>query len=115
MRTALLIAIALTPATFADEPKKPTSEPSAAQNAFADSVRAAQKVLRDTSAYSVAVEGKWKLIGGKKEQSGTQSVRMAVANPDKMRIEVGSADEKDPHLLITASRVHRSTNSRPTG
>jgi peroxiredoxin len=102
MRTLLLLAYALTPIAFADEPKKPAPEPSAAQKAFGDSVRAAQKVLRDTPTYTVAVEAKWKLTGGKKEQSGTQTVRVAVANPDKMLIEVGSADEKDPHLLVTA-------------
>lgn len=85
-----------------DEPKRPTPEPTAAQKAFAESVRAAQKVLRGTPAYTVSAEGKWKLTGGKREQSGTQTVRMTVANPDKVRIEVGAADEKDPHLIVTA-------------
>lgn len=85
----------------ADEPKaKPVRTPSPAEVTFADSVRAAQKTLQEAKAYIVVADGKWTLTGGKKEVSGTNTVRMASAGPTRFRIDVGAAEEKDPHLVI---------------
>jgi peroxiredoxin len=82
------------------KPKKPAVEASAGEKAFADSVRAAQKVLRQAKAYTVVAEGKWRLTGGKKELSGANTVRVVAENPGKLRIDVGAAGDRGPHLVV---------------
>jgi peroxiredoxin len=98
---ALLIALSAVAVARADEPKtKPVRTPSPAEVAFADAVKAAQKALLEAKAYSVIADGRWALTGGKKEATGTNTVRMASAGPTRFRIDVGTAEEKDPHLVI---------------
>ena len=109
MRTAVLLALVLAFPVFADEPKTPAPEPTA-QVAFAESVKAAQKAMHDAKAFAVAAEAQWKLTGGKQDLSGTQTVRVVAGNPDRLRMELGTANEPVPHLLVTADgkRITRS-------
>ena len=95
---ALLAAVA----ARADEPKAapPKAEPSPAEKALFDTVKAGQARLVKLKAYSVRAEGKWQTTGGKKEVTGTNTVAVVAENPGKLRIEVGAAGEKEPHLVV---------------
>jgi len=92
----------LATAVLADDtkPKTPASEHTASEKAFFDSVKAVQARLTKADAYAVSVESKWTTAGGKKDQSGTNTVKLLAQKPGKLRIEVGVAEEKDPHLCV---------------
>lgn len=106
MRTLIVAAVALAGlGVRADEPKvkaKPAAEPTAAQTALADTVRAGQKALRASKAYTVAVESKWTHTGGKRELTGTTTLTARVEGTTKLRIDLGAVGDTDPHLVVSA-------------
>jgi thiol-disulfide isomerase/thioredoxin len=106
MRTLIVAVVTLAGlGVRADEPKVkavPTAEPTAAQTALADTIRAGQKGLRDLKAYTVAAESKWTHTAGKKELTGTTTLTARVEGITKLRIDLGAAGEADPHLVVSA-------------
>lgn len=86
----------------ADEPnpKPAATELTAAEKVFFDMVNDVHSRMSKADAFSVSVESKWTTTGGKKELSGTNTVKLVAQKPGKVRIEVGVAGEKDPHLCL---------------
>lgn len=99
-RVASVAAVLLATVVGAAEPT--TAERSPAEKAFLATVKAGHDRLTKLKAYSVRAEGKWKTTGGKNELGGTNTVAMLAENPGKLRIDVGAAGEKEPHLVIAA-------------
>lgn len=102
LRTALVVSLVLFVTVFADDtkPKPVAEEHSATEKAFFDTVKAVQARLAKGDAYAVSVESKWTTTGGKKDLSGTNTVKMVAQKPGKLRLEVGVAGEKEPHLCV---------------
>lgn len=88
---------------WADDTKPkadPPAEHTASEKAFFDGVKAVQARLAKADAYAVSVESRWTTSGGKKELSGTNTVKLIAQKSGKLRIEVGAAGEKEPHLCV---------------
>jgi peroxiredoxin len=87
----------LTSAVLAEEPA-----PNAAQKAFADQVKATQKLLREAKAFEVKAESQWKLTGGKADVTGQQSVLVTSNAPNKLAIILVDPQDKEGGLKILA-------------
>ncbi|MCU0703997.1 MAG: redoxin family protein [Fimbriiglobus sp.] len=104
MLRAVVCLFVFTLPAVADDPlkAKPPTEVSPAERAFFDTVQAVQNRIGKAKAYSVSVEAKWKTTGGKQELGGTNTVILLAEPPGKLRIEVGAAGEKEPHLCVAS-------------
>jgi peroxiredoxin len=96
MRVALVASLLFSHVVWADPP----AERPAGEKAFFDAVKAVQARLAKADAYAVSVESQWTTTGGKKELTGTNTVKLVAQKPGKLRIEVGVAGEADPHLCV---------------
>lgn len=97
----VVLLLTVVSAAGAVDPKaKPPLGPTANETAFFDRLKAVETTLGKSKAFAVTAETKWKITGGKQEQSGVSTASMLAELPGKLRIRVGVGGQAEPQYAV---------------